>query len=793
MLKEIGKKAKIKVHWKVNPYDFSKEKQNNIISKLSKKYSIPKDKIKVEPEFIMLNSNGENISITSDIIDNIQDPLFQLNLMKEYLSVNDIENYDFDLIKQIDSEINAKIDYKLYEKHKRYSINWVKWDNFLSYGENNYFDFTNLNGLVLLNGEPANQSGKTTFAIDLVHFLLFGKTDKSATQDKIFNKHIPEATKVIVEGSITIEGENFIIKRELSRPSFDKRTSKSRTTQKVSYYRVLVDDTLEELEEYVENYEGEDSRKTNKIIKDAIGNENDFDMIICATSSNLDELIEKKDTERGRLLSRWIGLLPIEEKDIYAREKFNTEIKPYLISNKFNTETLLQENEALTKKIEILSNENVRYKKENEILDKEINESENNKLLFLQSKSIIDENVLKLDITTFNSRLELILNEGKKKNVELSSLNEELEKIGDIEFSIDDYDNIVEECNKITVDIKLERQRYGLLKQEIESLRKSEYCPTCGKKFDDVDNSEKIKLMEKDLNNLVEHGKILSQEHLKMNEKIQSMKIDRDNYNLKNKLVVKKSALELNIEQLRNEYKEKKQLIEEYKKNHDAIDKNNKLDIQIRNIDISLKNKRNTKETNIRYIEKNEQEILIHKNSIEERNELILKISEEVKLLRHWRLYLDMIGKNGISKMVLRKTLPIINAQITNLLSDVCDFTVDIEVTDKNDVMFYLVKDGVKSDLTSGSGFEKTASALALRCVLGNISTLPKNNGLILDEIWGRIAKENYDNMKKLLDKILINYDYIFIISHLDEVKEYCDKIITVNKINNVSKINIIV
>ena len=90
--------------------------------------------------------------------------------------------------------------------------------------------------------------------------------------------------------------------------------------------------------------------------------------------------------------------------------------------------------------------------------------------------------------------------------------------------------------------------------------------------------------------------------------------------------------------------------------------------------------KRNTKETNIRYIEKNEQEILIHKNSIEERNELILKISEEVKLLRHWRLYLDMIGKNGISKMVLRKTLPIINANISRLLADVCDFNVEITI-----------------------------------------------------------------------------------------------------------------
>ena len=44
----------------------------------------------------------------------------------------------------------------------------IKFDNFLSYGENNFFDFTKLNGMVLLNGEPANQSGKTTFALHAI-------------------------------------------------------------------------------------------------------------------------------------------------------------------------------------------------------------------------------------------------------------------------------------------------------------------------------------------------------------------------------------------------------------------------------------------------------------------------------------------------------------------------------------------------------------------------------------------------------------------------------------------------
>ena len=316
---EIGKKGKIKLKWNVNPYDYSKEREQSLIAKLSKKYSLPKDRIKVLPQFIMLNDKGEATSVATDIISNIQNPQFQLKLFNEYLSVNNILSYDFDLITQIDAEINANIDYDVYDKYKRYSIKWVKWSNFLSYGEDNYFDFSNLKGLVLLSGEPANQSGKTTFAIDLLHFLLFGKTDKATTQDKIFNKYLKEATEVVVEGCLNIDGEDYVIKRILSRPSLQKRSTKSKTTQKVLYYKV-VGSSMEELVDEIENQEGENSTQTNKIIKEAIGQEADFDMILCATRSNLDDLIEKKDTERGRLLSRWIGLLPIEQKDALARE-----------------------------------------------------------------------------------------------------------------------------------------------------------------------------------------------------------------------------------------------------------------------------------------------------------------------------------------------------------------------------------------------------------------------------------------------------------------------------------------
>ena len=402
---EVGKKSKIKLKWNVNPYDYSKEKEQSLIAKLSKKYSLPKDRIKILPQFIMLNEKGEATSVATDIISNIQNPQFQLKLFNEYLEVNNILNYDFDLIKQIDAEINAHIDYDIYDKYKRYNIKWVKWSNFLSYGEDNYFDFSDLKGLVLLSGEPANQSGKTTFAIDLLHFLLFGKTDKATTQDKIFNKHLKEATEVIVEGCLNIDGEDYVIKRTLSRPSLQKRSAKSKTTQKVSYYKI-VGSSLEELADEVEIQEGENSVQTNKIIKEAIGQEADFDMILCATSTNLDDLIEKKDTERGRLLSRWIGLLPIEQKDALARENFNSKVKPTLLSNRYNIESLKQEIEAYTLNMNSLTDNIGKLMKENESIDIILKELEEKKTMLLQSKNKIDDSLLKVDITTLNATIE---------------------------------------------------------------------------------------------------------------------------------------------------------------------------------------------------------------------------------------------------------------------------------------------------------------------------------------------------------------------------------------------------
>ena len=785
---ELGSKARVLVNWNVSMYDYSKDKEKEIISKISKKYSIPKEKVRVSPQFLTVGENGEDLSVTTEIIQNIQDPIFQQKLFKEYLSLNDIKDYDFERISAIDAEINAKIDYQVYDKYRRYCVKWVKWDNFLSYGSDNFFDFTKMKGLVLLSGEPANQSGKTTFAIDLLHFLLYGKTTKVDTLAKVFNKHIPNATQVLVEGCITIDGEDYIIKRTITRPALSKRSSKSKVSQKVEYYKII-GDTQTELEEYVDNQQEENSVQTNKVIKEAIGRESDFDLIMSISETTLDELVKKKEAERGRLLSRWIGLLPIEEKEALAREKFNSEIKPSLISNLYSSASVTEERDAFLMRIETLTKDNAKLEEENKKTDTTIVNLEQTKQTLSNAKKGIDTELAKIDIATLSKQMEECLIQGKTKKNEHDNIVKELKELENIEFSIEEYESTQKKLNEATTKLAVLGEKYSSTKQQIEKLKKSEYCPTCGRKLDNVDNSSMIETLSKELSSIGEDGRKAREESNALSKQMEELKNKRLKYEERNKIEVKQAALELNLERLRSEYKDLASKKKEYEKNSEAIDKNNEIELQIRNTDELIRSNRECFQNNLQIIARNKSDVESYKGEIKKREDILKRIAEEEKLVKNWKIYLDLVGKNGITKMVLRKALPIINAQLVQLLSDVCDFDIEVAINSKNDVVFNLIKDGVRSDLNSGSGFELTASALALRAVLADMSTIPRMCGVVLDEVWGRVARDNYDNMRHLIEKISKSYEWMFLISHLNEVKDWCESNVVVTKENNISKI----
>ena len=112
-------------------------------------------------------------------------------------------------------------------------------------------------------------------------------------------------------------------------------------------------------------------------------------------------------------------------------------------------------------------------------------------------------------------------------------------------------------------------------------------------------------------------------------------------------------------------------------------------------------------------------------------------------------------------------------------------------MNDKNDVQFLINKDGASKLLKSGSGLEKTAASLALRAVLGKLSTLPMPNFITFDEVLGKIAPENLEKLKTLFDKIKDMYEIVFFITHNSLVKDWGDNVVTVVKLDNISKLNL--
>lgn len=172
------------------------------------------------------------------------------------------------------------------------------------------------------------------------------------------------------------------------------------------------------------------------------------------------------------------------------------------------------------------------------------------------------------------------------------------------------------------------------------------------------------------------------------------------------------------------------------------------------------------------------------------REELIGKLKEEEKIIRSWAIYKELIGKNGILKIVLKRALPIINNEIATLLNGLVDFDVVLSISDDNKVCIDLVHDGVSMGVgRAASGYEETMASLALRSALATVSSFAKPNLLVLDEIFGATGSSHYDDIRELLNRIMKNHDFVIDITHNEMITDWHNQIIEVVKENNISKL----
>jgi hypothetical protein len=578
---------------------------------------------------------------------------------------------------------------------------------------------------------------------------------------------------------IDIEGDEVIIERKMRRSA--KKGGGWTVTNVLNYYKLLPDGSEERQNE-------EDAKQTTKKLKETIGNEKDFELLVLATEKTLDDLIGLTTTESGKVLTRLIGLEILEMKEEVSRKMYN-EFAKKKKSNDYDVITLgndiIYHNEKIVEGLELETN--LRNSLEETKNDIQKNVIENDRLL--SSKENVDVTIFELNPSKLSEDISALSVTGKALIAKSANLVNEIESIGTVIFDEDKHYALTKERDANTSEDAVKDAEFIRLKKVISDLIAGGICQSCNRKLDTVDNSEHIQKHENQCSVLVDEINVLLARRLVIDKEINELNKVKTVIDNKNRLELDKDRTDVEIGSLRNIVSAKLNDLKKYNLNLEAIELNKRIDSEISIIKTNINVLEYTKDSLISKIERVLADINANQLHITTKTNLIDLIKKEEEVDKIFKTYIELVGKKGISKLVLRSVLPIINSELQRLLDDMYDFEVEIYIDDKNDVQFLISSDGVSRPLKSASGLEKTVSSVALRCVLGKISTLPMPNFISFDEVLGKVAEINLEKIKPLFDKIKDMYDIVFFITHNDSVKDWSTNIVTVVKKNNISKI----
>jgi len=774
----IYKNPYIKVTWQDTHENFTPEKISRIKSYFQKKYNTKYVQI-----ITKVITNDEDTKLESlDISESISDYEYQKMLMKDFIKENKI-TIDVDLIDRLDNRVNEQLTKQNGGKIKysKWNIKKVEFSNFLSYGNDNMIDFTDLPGITVVESTPKNFGGKSTATVDLLMFLFFNKTTKTKTNSEVFNR-FTDVDEVRVKGYINIDGDDFIIERTSNRKK--SKSGDYTITNKLDFSKVNSDGTIE-------NLTGEQRRETEEFIVIAIGDEEDFLSTILTTGYNLEELIESKPTARGQILTKFLGLETLKDKEDICKT-IQSEWSKKLVSNSHNLVDLESEITLFKESIDNNNDEIKRLSGELVSTEKRLKKLESRKdEVQLKRNNDIDQELIrtnpdqiKKDIGTLDVAKQKAILEANSTNVKEPS-----------KFYLEeDHQLVKDEMNGLIVEGRVNADVIKRNELLVKQLEEGQICPTCNRALEDVDHTDeinKIKQLIESTNGIQTENRKKYDELTDKEKVLSDLKKEYDEYE-RNKL--KKTRYELESDQKQMDIDRLQLKLDNYDRNKQKLDENQKIDGEL----IGLKTQIDTANADIRQfngsIEKLKATIVTLGDKIKVNEELSDKIKKENVTQSIFKVYLSVFGKNGISKVILKNMIPLINQELYRLLVDSCHFILELNINDKNEVEFVMIdtETRVVKPLNSGSGYERTISSLALRSVLTKISSLPKPNIVVMDEVFGKIADENLEMVGEFFKKIKDYFDHIFVISHNSLIRNWSDNLVMVKKEENVSSIDFI-
>jgi DNA repair exonuclease SbcCD ATPase subunit len=762
----------IQVIWEDTPENFTQERIKSVKQYFMKKYSSTNINV-----ITKVKTSDEDSMQTIDVSVNIMDKNYQTELVKTYLESKGQEQY-IDQLMNIDLAVENRMLANEVEvtPFKRWYIKKIEFDNFLSYGQNQVIDFDKCNGITVVESDPPNFGGKTVLTVDLLLFLFFNTTTKTQKAEEIFNR-FTDVNKVSVKGDITIDGEDYVIVRQIERKK--SKAGEWNIKTELEFFKKLADGQLQ-------NFTGEQRRETENFMKKSIGSMEDFLMTIVTTASNLEDLLDAKPTARGQVLTRFLGLEFLKKKEETGKELYS-EFSKGMISNVYNTESLKQDNETSGEEIIRMKDEIIEMSKNISDVDKRLQKGQDYKDNLLKSKfTDLDKELITLNPLLLQSSISNLEDSKQKTEQDIKSIKIVEPK----EFYHEDkHDNVKEVIKSRFAELVTCENKVEEIQDLIEKYGDGIQCDHCGIKLMEAKlTNEKIKQLDS-FKRLVQDFKEEIDGYEKKEQSFTQLKKDFDEYE-RNKLIKEKYELSLESTQLKLE--QVKDKLKRYEEVQDKIKKNNEIDAQLLKAGLRIDELINEKRGYEKVQNTNSTRIETIESRIEKNKDLISKIAEEFEREKIYKIYVEVYGKNGITKMIMKTMMPLINSELQRLLQDSAYFNLEIRINDKNEVEFMMIDNstGIEKLMVSGSGYERTIAAMALRAVLSKVCSLPKPNVIVWDEVFGKISNENLEMVGEFFTKMKDYFEKIFVITHNPLVNNWANNTVRINKVDNISKVS---
>ena len=252
----------------------------------------------------------------------------------------------------------------------------------------------------------------------------------------------------------------------------------------------------------------------------------------------------------------------------------------------------------------------------------------------------------------------------------------------------DQHDNVKDLLSEEKVKLGTMESKISDITDELKDFEGGFSCQYCGIELAKSDYADKKKEESKDLEKKVKKSVKGVEKLTKEEQSFVDLKKAFDLYE-RNKLI--KEKFEIQLESLKLKKDQAQDKLDRFNNDKEKFEENKKIDETILRADMRLDDLQREKEGVNYEITTSQANIKKYEEKIVDFKDLIEKIKEEEAKLKIYKIYLELFGKKGISKMIMRSMMPVINSELQRLLMDSAEFKLEVRISEKDEVEFWMI------------------------------------------------------------------------------------------------------